>query len=238
MKRTASRVSLMGASIIVPMQAPMVYAKSAAAQMSAPKILAVTPVNGTETTDPVHEVGVTFAGDVIFEQMMVEAPDGTMQVLFEKGEEPFIGRTFAFALRTHAKSPGVYSVYYLAWSLDHKSSTSGSYTFTIAGVAAASELAEPSFDCNAALDDSIEAAICASEELRVLDRDVQDAFDRAQAATPRAKWPDLIAEQDSFLANRDLCMDAGTERDDCIAFAYESRLQRLGDWMNGEAWAE
>lgn len=96
----------------------------------------------------------------------------------------------------------------------------------------------PSFDCNAALDGSIEEVICASEELRILDRTVGQKLEHAQSETPRAKWPDLMAEQDSFLANRDLCMDVGAERDDCIAFAYESRLQRLEDWISGEAWAE
>ena len=100
------------------------------------------------------------------------------------------------------------------------------------------EFVEPSFDCNAALDGSIEEVICASEELRILDRTVGQNFERAQAETPRAKWPELLAEQDSFVANRDLCMDVGAERDSCIAFAYESRLQRLDDWISGEAWAE
>jgi uncharacterized protein len=97
---------------------------------------------------------------------------------------------------------------------------------------------EPSFDCNAALDGSIEAVICASDELRILDRTVGQKLEHAQSETPRAKWPELLAEQDSFLANRNLCMDVGEERHDCIAFAYESRLQRLEDWISGEAWAE
>ena len=238
MKRMVILICLIGIAITTPMQSSMAQVKAATTITPAPKVMSVFPVNGTETSEPVGVVGVIFVSDVIFEQMQVEAPDGSMQVLFEKGNDPVIGHNFSFALGKFAEAPGVYSVYYLAWSLDHKSSTSGAYSFTITGAAATAESVEPSFDCNAALDNSIEAAICASDELRGLDRDVQQAFERAQAETPRAKWPELLAEHESFLANRDLCMDAGAERDDCIAFSYESRLQRLDEWINGEAWSE
>jgi uncharacterized protein len=94
----------------------------------------------------------------------------------------------------------------------------------------------PSFDCAKAKKGSIDAAICASRELSILDRTMGQDYKRADFATPRTEQPALLKEQREFIANRNLCMKQSKERHDCIAFAYESRIQRLADWIDGSAW--
>ena len=95
----------------------------------------------------------------------------------------------------------------------------------------------PSFDCAKAKPGSIDVEICASPELSQLDRDMDDDYMRAMAETPRAVWPDILAEQREFIRSRNQCMGSKKERHHCIAFAYESRLQRLADWIDG-SWQE
>lgn len=142
MRKIGILVPLAILAATLPMVYSVVHAGTEQSHKALPRVVAVSPVNGTETTGPVTEVGVTFANDVIFENLQVESPDGSIQVLFEKGETPFIGRNFSFALRQYAETPGVYSVHYLAWSLDHKSSTAGVFTFTIAPPAPLSQTEE------------------------------------------------------------------------------------------------
>ena len=98
----------------------------------------------------------------------------------------------------------------------------------------------PSFDCAKAKKASIDALICASRELSILDRTMGQDYKRAQAATAAQKRPIIIDEQREFIANRNLCMKVKpvSERHGCIAFSYESRIQRLGEWIDGTAWGE
>lgn len=95
----------------------------------------------------------------------------------------------------------------------------------------------PSFDCAKARPASIDAEICASPELAQLDRDMDEEYMRAMAETPRAVWPDILAEQREFIRSRNQCMGGKEKRHHCIAFAYESRIQRLADWIDG-SWRE
>jgi uncharacterized protein len=94
----------------------------------------------------------------------------------------------------------------------------------------------PSFDCTKAKKGSVDAVICASRELSILDRNMGQDYKRAELATPRTEQPALLQEQREFIANRNLCMKRKADRNDCIAFAYESRIQRLGEWIDGSAW--
>ena len=91
----------------------------------------------------------------------------------------------------------------------------------------------PSFDCAKARPGSIDTVICASRELSGLDRDMAQDYKRAQIATPRAALPDLWEEQREFITNRNLCMKGRMTRHACIAFSYESRIERLGEWIDG-----
>lgn len=95
----------------------------------------------------------------------------------------------------------------------------------------------PSFDCKKAKPSSIDAEICASPELSQLDRDMDEEYMRAMAENARAVWPDIIEEQREFIRSRNQCMGGKEKRHHCIAFAYESRIQRLGDWIDG-SWRE
>lgn len=93
----------------------------------------------------------------------------------------------------------------------------------------------PSFNCAKARPGSIDTVICASRELSMLDRDMAQDYKRAQIETPRAALPDLWEEQREFIANRNLCMKDRMTRHACIAFSYESRIERLGEWIDGTA---
>ncbi|ANK11871.1 lysozyme inhibitor LprI family protein [Erythrobacter neustonensis] len=95
----------------------------------------------------------------------------------------------------------------------------------------------PSFNCAKARAGSIDKVICASPELSQLDRDMDEDYMRAMAETPRAMWPDILAEQREFIRSRNKCMGIKKQRHHCIAFAYESRIQRLADWIDG-SWQE
>lgn len=95
----------------------------------------------------------------------------------------------------------------------------------------------PSFDCTKAKPGSIDVEICASPELSQLDRDMDEDYMRAMAETPRAVWPDILAEQREFIRSRNRCMGGKEKRHHCIAFSYESRIQRLADWIDG-SWRE
>lgn len=93
----------------------------------------------------------------------------------------------------------------------------------------------PSFNCAKARPGSIDTVICVSRELSMLDRDMAQDYKRAQIETPRAALPDLWEEQREFIANRNLCMKDRMTRHACIAFSYESRIERLGEWIDGTA---
>ncbi len=94
----------------------------------------------------------------------------------------------------------------------------------------------PSFDCKKARRGSIDVVICNSRELSILDRTMGQDYKRAELATPRTEQPMFWREQREFIANRNLCMQRGADRHDCIAFAYESRIMRLAEWIDGTAW--
>ena len=98
------------------------------------------------------------------------------------------------------------------------------------------ERVSPSFDCAKAKPRSIDRVICASPELSGLDRDMAASFRRAKAGVPRAVWTEFLAEQRAFIANRNQCMGGKEKRHACIAFAYESRIQRLEEWIDGTAY--
>lgn len=94
----------------------------------------------------------------------------------------------------------------------------------------------PSFDCLKAKKGSIDQVICNSKELSILDRTMGQKYARATLATPRTEFPALQTDQREFIANRNKCMKRKADRHDCFAFAYESRNQRLDEWIDGSAW--
>jgi uncharacterized protein len=94
----------------------------------------------------------------------------------------------------------------------------------------------PSFDCKKARPGSIDLVICQDRDLSILDRTMGQNYKRAELATPRTEQPAFWREQREFIANRNKCMKVGAERAACIAFSYESRIQRLGEWIDGSAW--
>lgn len=94
----------------------------------------------------------------------------------------------------------------------------------------------PSFDCTKARPGSIDVIICDSRELSILDRTMGQHFQRARRAIPATQKPMFRQEQRAFIANRNLCMKRKADRHDCIAFAYEARIIRLGEWIDGSAW--
>lgn len=96
----------------------------------------------------------------------------------------------------------------------------------------------PSFDCARARAGSIDRVICGDAELSLLDRAMALDYARARLETPPIRAPRLLQEQRAFLANRDRCLRRRADRQPCIAFAYESRIARLGEWIDRSAWQE
>jgi uncharacterized protein len=94
----------------------------------------------------------------------------------------------------------------------------------------------PSFDCAKAKKGSIDQVICADRELSILDRTMGLDYERAKLQTPPVEAANLLREQRAFIANRNKCMKRRADRQACIAFAYESRIQRLGEWIDRSAW--
>jgi uncharacterized protein len=94
----------------------------------------------------------------------------------------------------------------------------------------------PSFDCAKAKKGTIDQVICADRELSILDRTMGLDYERAKLQTPPVEAAKLLREQREFIANRNLCMKRKADRQACIAFAYESRIQRLGEWIDRSAW--
>lgn len=95
----------------------------------------------------------------------------------------------------------------------------------------------PSFDCAKARKGTIDQVICKDRELSILDRTMGLDYERAKLQTPPVEQANLLREQRAFIANRNLCMKRGADRQACIAFAYESRIQRLGEWIDRSAWS-
>ncbi len=95
----------------------------------------------------------------------------------------------------------------------------------------------PSFDCAKAKKGTIDQVICKDRELSILDRTMGLDYERARLQTPPAEEATLLREQRAFIANRNLCMKRREDRQACIAFAYESRIQRLGEWIDRSAWS-
>ena len=98
------------------------------------------------------------------------------------------------------------------------------------------KVVKPSFDCAKARPQSIDAVICSDRELSILDRKMGLDYQRALLETPRSEMPAFLREQRSFIANRNLCMKRKADRQACIAFAYESRIMRLEEWIDHSAW--
>lgn len=94
----------------------------------------------------------------------------------------------------------------------------------------------PSFDCAKARTGTIDQVICADRELSILDRTMGLDYERAKLQTPPVEAAKLLQEQRAFIANRNLCMKRKADRQACIAFAYESRIERLGEWIDRSAW--
>lgn len=94
----------------------------------------------------------------------------------------------------------------------------------------------PSFDCAKAKPGTIDLLICQDRELSILDRTMGLDYQRAQMQTPPVEKGNLLREQREFIANRNLCMKRKADRQPCIAFAYESRIERLGEWIDRSAW--
>lgn len=96
----------------------------------------------------------------------------------------------------------------------------------------------PSFDCAKARPGTIDLVICGDRELSILDRNMGRDYSRAQRQTPAVEKGKLLREQREFIANRNLCMKRKADRQPCIAFAYESRIERLGEWIDRSAWLD
>jgi uncharacterized protein len=94
----------------------------------------------------------------------------------------------------------------------------------------------PSFDCAKAKKGTIDQVICNDRELSILDRTMGLDYERAKLQTPPVEQAGLLREQRAFIANRNTCMKRRADRQACIAFAYESRIQRLGEWIDRSAW--
>ena len=94
----------------------------------------------------------------------------------------------------------------------------------------------PSFDCAMAKKGTIDRVICKDRELSILDRTMGLDYERAKFQTPPVEAANLLREQRNFIANRNRCMKRKTDRQACIAFAYESRIERLGEWIDRSAW--
>ena len=93
----------------------------------------------------------------------------------------------------------------------------------------------PSFKCTSA-GNIVEKAICADRELSLLDRQLAEAYRKAEYAVPPPEVRRLRAEQLEWIRGRNRCAVRTFDRHSCIAFLYEARLPRLGDWINGTAW--
>lgn len=93
----------------------------------------------------------------------------------------------------------------------------------------------PSFDCKKARASSIDEVICKDRELSILDRTMAQDYARAQSRLPRQQATELRTEQRAFIANRNLCMKRKDDRQPCIAFSYESRIQKIGEWIEWSA---
>lgn len=93
----------------------------------------------------------------------------------------------------------------------------------------------PSFDCAKARPGSIDQVICKDRELSILDRTMGLDYERAKLQTPPVEAANLLREQRAFIANRNKCMKRRADRQACIAFAYESRIERLGEWIDRSA---
>ena len=94
----------------------------------------------------------------------------------------------------------------------------------------------PSFDCAKARKGTIDQVICKDPELAILDRTMGLDYERAKLQTPPVEAANLLREQREFIANRNKCMKRRADRQACIAFAYESRIERLGEWIDRSAW--
>ncbi|GAA0763780.1 hypothetical protein GCM10009076_18950 [Erythrobacter ramosus] len=99
------------------------------------------------------------------------------------------------------------------------------------------KLIAPSFDCAKARPGTIDQVICKDRELSILDRTMGLDYERAKLQTPPVEEATLLREQRAFIANRNLCMKRREDRQACIAFAYESRIERLGEWIDRSAWS-
>ena len=98
------------------------------------------------------------------------------------------------------------------------------------------KITSPSFSCAKAKPGTIDKVICASGELSTLDREMAQSYERAKAAIPRAVWTEFLAEQRAFIASRNQCMGGKEKRHACIAFAYEARILRLEEWIDGSTY--
>ncbi len=67
-------------------------------------------------------------------------------------------------------------------------------------------------------------------------RTAAPSFDCASLRAPSAQHPGFVREQREFVANRNQCTNLGVDRQACIAFAHESRIDRLGERIDGPAW--
>ena len=97
------------------------------------------------------------------------------------------------------------------------------------------KVVSPSFDCTKAKPGSIDRVICKDRELSILDRTMAQDYARAQSRLQRQQAMELRDEQRTFIANRNLCMKRKGDRQPCIAFSYESRIQKIGEWIEWSA---
>ena len=96
----------------------------------------------------------------------------------------------------------------------------------IAGLVAAGTLnAQPAFDCSKASGE-VEQLICADESLQALDRELARTWAKATETWPAEVTTEQRAVQRGWIKGRNDCWKAENQQD-CVAFAYRSRLVEL-----------
>ncbi|MEI8595763.1 MliC family protein [Photobacterium sp. Hal280] len=86
--------------------------------------------------------------------------------------------------------------------------------------------AEPSFDCTAVADGSIEAMICQDQALAALDNKLSEVYHQAADKATNEYPPTLKAEQRGWVKGRNECWKADDKKS-CVASEYQWRIAEL-----------
>jgi len=85
---------------------------------------------------------------------------------------------------------------------------------------------EPSFDCSAVREGSIEALACSDTSLAALDNRLAKFFSRAKTKATNEHPPTLISEQRGWIKGRNACWKSEDAKD-CVRESYQSRIAEL-----------